>query len=345
MLGIQYFKADPTVHVIQITSGRIKRQGKGLNFFYYAPNTSLTAISMCAKEAPFIFNLQTADFQHLRVQGQLTFRAAAPEKLSELLNFTLNGDGKEYVSEDPSALGDRVVRVAQGIIQEFIQTTPLRTALTMLRDLDAHLKSSLTDNAALDRLGIEVLDAMVVALSPTPETAKALEAEAREAILKNADDAIYDRRKSAVVQERTIRETELQTEMAVQTKQQEIAEAKLDNVRALTKKKAEAKAEQLAADIDAEEKRKALVELAQVNRQIESDAEAYAITALAKASSSVPVEYVKAMAMATMGPQQLFAAAMDTFALNAAKVGTLNIGTDILSNLVADAGERNLARQ
>jgi hypothetical protein len=36
MLGIQYFKADPTVHVIQISSGRIKRQGKGLNFFYYA---------------------------------------------------------------------------------------------------------------------------------------------------------------------------------------------------------------------------------------------------------------------------------------------------------------------
>jgi hypothetical protein len=341
MLGIQYFKADPTVHVIQISSGRIKRQGKGLNFFYYAPNTSLTAIPMSAKEAPFIFNLQTADFQHLRVQGQLTFRAAAPEKLSELLNFTLNQDGKEYVSEDPSTLGDRVVRVAQGVIQELIQTTALRAALTMLRDLDAHLKASLTDSAALDRLGIEVLDAMVVALSPTPETAKALEAEAREAILKHADDAIYDRRKSAVVQERTIRETELQTEMAVQTKQQEIAEAKLDNVRALTKKKAEAEAEQLAADIESEAKRKALVELAQVNRQIESDAKAYAITALAKASSSVPVEYVKAMAMANMDPQQLFASAMDTFATNAAKVGTLNIGTDILSNLVADAGERN----
>jgi hypothetical protein len=155
MLGIQYFKADPTVHVIQISSGRIKRQDKCLNFFYYAPSTSLTAIPMSVKEAPFIFNLQTADFQHLRVQGQLTSRAAAPAKLRELGNFTLNGDGKEYVYEAPSVLGDRVVRVAQGIIQEFIQTTALRTVLTILRDMDAHLKSSLTDTAALDRLGIE----------------------------------------------------------------------------------------------------------------------------------------------------------------------------------------------
>jgi hypothetical protein len=80
MLGIQYFKADPAVHVIQISSGRIKHQGKGLNFFYYAPSTLLTAIPMSAKEAGFIFNLQTAYFQHLGVQSELTFRAVAPEK-------------------------------------------------------------------------------------------------------------------------------------------------------------------------------------------------------------------------------------------------------------------------
>jgi len=76
MLGIQYFKADPTVHIIQISSGRIKRQGEGLNFFYYAPSTPLTDIPMSAKEAPFIFNLQTADFQQLSVKVQLKDNAA-----------------------------------------------------------------------------------------------------------------------------------------------------------------------------------------------------------------------------------------------------------------------------
>ena len=335
MLGIQYFKANPTVHVIQSSSGKIKRQGKGLSFFYYAPKTSLTAIPMSAQAVPFIFNLQTSDFQQLRVQGQLTFRAADPAKLAELLNFTLNEEGKDYVSDDPVNLGDRVVQAAQGIVQEQIQTMKLRETLTMLRSLDASLKQALTDNAPLKQLGIEVIDAMLVALTPTPETAKALEAEAREAILKEVDDAIYDRRKSAVEQERTIQEAELQTDMAMQTKRQEIAEAKIDNERALTRKRAEAKAEQLAADIEAEEQRKALVERAQINRRIEADAEAYRVEVNTKAASSVPVEYIKALAMNNMQPSQLLAVAMGSFAENADKIGTLHIGPDTLSNLMA----------
>ena len=176
---------------------------------------------------------------------------------------------------------------------------------------------------------------MLVALTPTPETAKALEAEAREAILKEADDAIYDRRKSAVEQERTIQEAELQTDMAMQTKRQEIDEAKIDNERALTRKRAEAKAEQLAADIEAEEQRKALVERAQINRRIEADAEAYRVEVNTKAASSVPVEYIKALAMNNMQPSQLLAVAMGSFAENADKIGTLHIGPDTLSNLMA----------
>ncbi len=268
MLGIRYFKADPTVHVIETRGGRIRRQGKGLSFFYYAPKTSLTAIPMSVQETPFIFNLQTADYQQLRVQGQLAYRAAAPEQLADLLNYTLRADGKDYVSDDPLTLGDRVVRAAQGIVQEQIQRTTLRDALTLLQDLDRLLKQALADHRPLQRLGIEVVDTLLMALTPTPETAKALEAESREAILKEADDAIYDRRKSAVEQERTIKEAELQTDMVVQTKQQAIAAAQVDNERALTRKRAEAGTEQLAADIEAEKTRKALVELAQVNRQI-----------------------------------------------------------------------------
>src|SRR5207249_11450720 len=57
---------------------------------------------------------------------------------------------------------------------------------------------------------------------PISDTARALEAEARERLLREADDAIYNRRNNAVEQERKIRENELNTEVAVQTKQREI---------------------------------------------------------------------------------------------------------------------------
>ncbi len=333
MLGIQYFKADPTIHVIQTSRGRVKRQGKGLSFFYYAPSTSLTAIPMSAKAVPFIFNLQTQDYQQIRVQGQLTYRVVEPDKLSEYLNFTLKDDGKDYLSDDPITLGDRVVQAAQVIVQDTVQKLTLRQTLTRLRELDTALKGALLENASLSQMGIKVVDAQLVGLSPTPDTAKALEAEAREAILKEADDAIYDRRKSAVEQERVIQEAELQTDMAMQTKRHEIAEAAVDNDRVLMRKRAEAKSEEMAAEIEAEEKRKALVELSLVNQKIEADAKAYDIEVQTKAASSVPVDYVKAMAMAKMTPAQLMAASLGTFAENADKIGTLNLGSQEIALL------------
>jgi len=58
----------------------------------------------------------------------------------------------------------------------------------------------------------------VFKVKPTPETARALEARAREAILREADEAIYERRKFAVENERTIKQSELDTEVAIEEK-------------------------------------------------------------------------------------------------------------------------------
>src|SRR4029450_433783 len=88
-------------------------------------------------------------------------------------------------------------------------------------------RATLTASPALQALGVEVLGFSVLAIKPVPETAKALEAEARERLLREADDAIYSRRNNAVEQERKIRENELNTEVAVQTKQREIDETRL----------------------------------------------------------------------------------------------------------------------
>lgn len=60
--------------------------------------------------------------------------------------------------------------------------------------------------SALKALGIDILDVSIAAITPSPETLKALEAQARESILKEADDAIYARRNFSFEQERMIRE-------------------------------------------------------------------------------------------------------------------------------------------
>lgn len=334
MLGIKYFKADSSTFVIKTVNGNARRQGKGVSFFYNNATTSIAIIPINVQEAPFIFNLQTSDFQSVTVQGQITYRVAEPEKTAAMLNFSLKKDGITYASEDPLKLGDRVIRAAQSTVQGEVLATSLKESLLLSQPLVKLIRTRLGKESPLHTLGVVILDASISSVSPTKETARALEAEARESILKEADDAIYARRKSAVEQERTIKEAELQTELSVQQKEQEIEESRIQNERSTHRGEAETERERLQANIEAETQRKGLVNLSVENSRQEADAEAYGITARMKAFRELPVENLKAMALANMQPEQLMAMAFDTMALNANKIGELNISPDLFGHLL-----------
>ena len=128
------------------------------------------------------------------------------------------------------------------------------------------------ESPALAALGVELLSFSILAIKPAPETSKALEAEARERLLREADDAIYSRRNNAVEQERTIRENELNTEVAVQTKQREIEETRL------------------AGQIALEEERRQLVGAEAENSKTRADAQAYAVEATLKPLAALDSE-------------------------------------------------------
>jgi len=46
MLPIRYMKATPTTYVLQFKNGRVRREGPGLSFFYYAPTTTLVTVPL-----------------------------------------------------------------------------------------------------------------------------------------------------------------------------------------------------------------------------------------------------------------------------------------------------------
>lgn len=337
MLGIRYYKADPSTYVIRTANGRTTKKGKGLSFFYNAATTSIAAIPINAQEAPFIFGLQTADFQEVRVQGQITFRIEDAEKIAEMQNFTVGKDGLSYVSDDPMKLGDRVIQAAQAIVQERVHSMPLRAALADHTRLAAELRQQMAADASLQAMGIAVLKTTVSAISPTPETRQALEAEAREAILKEADDAIYARRRSSVEQERTIQEAELQTKHDIQQKEQEIEESRIENERNLLRGRAATERERIESEIDNETQRQDLVGLVAANSREEADAEAYAVASKMRAFTELPVENLKAMALANMQPEQLMAIAFEGLAQNAGKIGELNITPDLFGQMMKKA--------
>src|SRR5439155_18161206 len=104
---------------------------------------------------------------------------------------------------------------------------------------------------------------------PKPETARALEAQAREELLRNADEAIYSRRNSAVEQERAIKENELNTEIAVENKKRQIKEAQMDADRAVRERRRQIEQEEMSGKIGLEERRRELVDLATTNARQE----------------------------------------------------------------------------
>ena len=103
-----FTKFGPTDYVIHFQRGRVKREGRGLSFFYWMPTSSIVSVPVASSDISFVFQLLTSDFQTVTVQGQLTYRVVEPRKLAELLNFTVN-PAHVYVSSDPDKLAQRLV--------------------------------------------------------------------------------------------------------------------------------------------------------------------------------------------------------------------------------------------
>src|SRR6266568_8225361 len=317
MFGINFIKIQPTTYLLQYRRGQIVREGVGLAFFYYAPTTSLVAIPIGSTDVLFIFEEPTADYQTVTLQGQVSYRVIDAKKLAGLMNFTLAPNGRDFASDDPDKLAQRVINLVHVLARAELEKLPLREAIRAAAGIVQEVKKQLAASSEIASLGLEVLGFSLLAIKPTPETARALEAETREQLLKEADEAIYARRNSAVEQERAIKENELNTEIAIETKKRQIRETQMDAERAVQEKEGLLKKEALETNIGLEERRKSLVALAADNARAESDARAYGVSTTMKALGSADARILQALASTGMRPEQLIAFAFQELASKA----------------------------
>jgi len=357
MFGIRFIKIPPTSQVMVFKGGAVVREGAGLSFFYFAPTTSLVVVPLQTVDVPFMFAEISSDFQELTVQGQVAYRISQPAVIARVLDYTTDRRGN-YCSEDPDRLPQRILNVLKVLVHRELARLPLRAAVAAADAVAAAVAPNLAGAPELRALGLDILGVSVLAIKPTPETARALESETREQLLKEADGAIHARRVSAVEQERVIREKELSTDIAVEHKKREIREAQMQADIAVEHKKreireAQMEAEQMVqakqhqlrlaavlAETHQEEQRKALVTLAVANSRAEADAKAYAISGVMKALSGVDVRTLQALSSVGMQPDQLIAVAFQGLAERADRIGELNISPDLLHSLLAGRGPR-----
>ena len=315
MFGIAYRKANPTDYVLHFSRGRLAREGAGLSFFYFAPSSTIVSVPVASANIPFVFQEPTADFQTVTAQGQLTYRIADPKKAASMLDFTLDAKGK-YAGDQYQKLPERLVYSLQTLLRAEIQVLPLREALVRGDELTGRVLDRMKATPEVVQLGVEVLNLAILSLKPTPEMAKALEAEAREALNRQADDAVYTRRNSAIEQEARLKENELQNELLVQARQRELKERELE------------------AQIALEKQRAALTDQKVENDRKEADSRAYSLTTILE-----PIQGVDWRVLTMLGPhgdsRNTIAMAFQDLAANAQKIGELNITPDLLRTLIA----------
>lgn len=296
MFGIGYFKGQPTDYIIRYTSGAVRQEGLGLAFYYWRHNTQIVAVPTTSIDANFVFNEITGNFQEVTVQGQLTYRIREPKKAGELLNLRIDPVNYARATEDLNALAQKVTNIVRIEARTEIERRALADVLRDARAIAAEVEGRVKQAAALAPLGVELLSVFFLSVRPTPEVGKALEAEYRETLLRQADEAIYARRGAAVDEERKIKEKELASDKALEEQRKELIG--LQGANALQ----EAENRGIALEKEAQFKARAAESELAVLRGIE--------------------------------PRALLAIALRELGQNAGKVGNLTITSEMLASLL-----------
>jgi hypothetical protein len=297
MFNIGHFKGQPTEHVFKYVRGKLRAEGRGLAFYYLKHNTQIAAVPTSSTDANFVFNEVTENFQAVTIQGQFTYRIHDPRRAAELLNYTYDPARRAYTSDDPDRLPQRITNVIQTATRAALQGKTLEAVLTGSEAIAADTQNRVKASGLLDALGAELLYLSFLNVRPTPEVAKALEAEYRESLLRRADEAIAARREAAVAEERKIKEAELGTDIAL------------------------------------EEQRRALIDLQGENATREAENAGKAIEV--KAGYRAKATRAELDVLRTLAPQETLALALREMGRRADRIGQLTITPDILASILA----------
>lgn len=336
MFGIKHIKFDSMTYVLHYKNGSIKREGRGLSFFYFAPNSSIVAIPMGSNDLPFIFSETTNDYQSVSIQGQISYKVEHAKALADNLDFTVT-DGGQYKKNDIEKLNQRIINEAQTATASFIHGISLKDAIRSAKKIEANILEGLKVSAAINLLGIEILGASILSIKATPEMARALETETREKLQQEADQAIYERRNFAVEQERKIKESELNTEIAVEEKQKQIAEKKMESDVQKAENNKRLREMQILADISVENQRKQLIDQKTANDKKEAETKGYVIETTLKPYKDIDWKTLTALTNNNDAKANI-SLAFRQLAENADKIGNLNISPDLLDSILNDKG-------
>lgn len=340
-LFARHLRGEPSSHVLRYRKGRLAASGRGLSFWFLPLSTGIAAVPMDDRELHFVFHGRSSDFQDVTVQGVVTYRIAAAEKLAERIDFTLNLRTGSYLEEPLEKLALVLTQPAQQLASEYIVATPIRTVLAEgIEKIRSRVAEGLKADPGLSDMGLAVVSVSISAVKPDPDLEKAIEAPVREQIQQRADEASYERRALAVQNERAIRENELQNQIELAKREAQLIDQQGKNARRQMEEEAEAA--RIRAEAEAARKRLETETRAESTR-VQGAAEAEKIRLVEEAR--VGAERGRMEAYRDVPPSVLWGLAARELGRKLERIEHLNLSPDLVGPLLAnliEAGTRKL---
>lgn len=321
---VRHLRGSSTTHVEQIRNGRAVRAGVGASFWFRPLSAVLNEVPVDDRELPLLFHARTSDFQDVTVQATITYRVTDPSIAAGRIDFSIDPEHGSWRGTPLDQVAGLLTESAQQYALDLLATTDLTSALAGgVGPLRTVITDGLAGDARLAETGIRVVGVRVVAVRPEPEVEKALRTPTREQVQQDADKATFERRAVAVERERAIGENELQTQIELARREEQLVAQRGANARR------EAEERAAAQEVATEAEARRAIALAEASAQgtrvtgaAQGEAEAARVAAYRDASDGV-----------------LMTLALKELAANLPQIETLVLSPDLVSKALAQLGQ------
>jgi len=229
---VRHLRGSQTTHVRHVRNGRVMHEGTGGAFWFRPLSAVLSEVPMDDRELPLLFHARTIDFQDVTVQATVTYRLTDPVVAGERIDFSIDPENGRWratpLEQVAGMLGETAQQPALDVLSRVALADALTTGVAVIREAIAN---GLVSDIRLAETGIEIVGVRVVAIRPEPEVEKALQTPTREHLQQDADKATYERRAVAVERERAISENELQNQIELARREEQLVTQRGTNAR------------------------------------------------------------------------------------------------------------------
>jgi regulator of protease activity HflC (stomatin/prohibitin superfamily) len=219
----RHLRGEPNFQIVQYRRGRLVRSGAGLSFWFLPLSASVAEVPLDDRELPFHFNGRSADFQDVTAQGVITYRVVDPETLMKRVDFSIDVDEGNYANEPLERLSQLITQLAQQFALDYIANTAVREILSRgIHELRERIATGLGADPGLREMGLEIVAVRLASVKPSADLERALQMPTRESIQQKADEATFQRRAQAVEKERAIQENEIQNQIELAKREEEL---------------------------------------------------------------------------------------------------------------------------